>query len=43
MPDHDPEPAAPLFGTWRCAYWITFAVFVIEVALLYGFTQFFSP
>ena len=43
-PDRDdPQTAAPLFGTWRRAYWTTFAVFVLEVALLYGFTRFFAP
>ena len=41
-PDCDPEKAAPLFGNWRRAYLATFAVFVFEVALLYGFTRFFS-
>ena len=42
QPNHDPESSAPLFGNWRRAYLATFAVFVFEVALLYGFTRFFS-
>ncbi len=42
-PDRDHfETAAPLFGTWRRAYWATFAVFALEVALLYAFTRFFA-
>ncbi len=42
-PDPHPDKAPPLFGTWRRAYAVTLAVFAIEVALLYGFTRYFSP
>lgn len=39
MNDND---RAPLFGTWRRAYWFALLSFGIEVALLYAFTLRFS-
>ncbi len=33
---------APLFGTWRRAYWFVLLAFAAEVALLYAFTLRFS-
>ena len=33
---------APLFGSWRKAYWFALAMFAIEVVLLYLFTVRFS-
>ena len=36
------DEGAPVFGTWRRAYWIALLLFAIEVALLYGFTHRFS-
>lgn len=33
---------APLFGTWRKAYWFALLAFAVEVGLLYIFTQRFS-
>lgn len=33
---------APIFGSWRKAYWIALSLFAIEVALLYAFTLRFS-
>jgi hypothetical protein len=31
-----------LFGSWRNAYWIAIALFILEVALFYAFTLRFS-
>ena len=36
------ENGAPLFGSWRRAYWIAVGLFALEVALLYVFTLRFS-
>jgi hypothetical protein len=33
---------APLFGSWRRAYWVALGLFAFEVALLYAFTIRFS-
>ena len=33
---------APLFGSWRRAYWFALLAFAVEVALLYAFTLRFS-
>jgi hypothetical protein len=38
----DPQAPVPLFGSWRNAYLIVIAVFVIDVALFYAFSRFFS-
>jgi len=44
--DHDQgprsSPAVPLFGTWRTAYIVVVAVFVIEVALFYAMSRSFA-
>ena len=39
MSGHDHPP---FFSTWRKAYWFAIALFALEVALLYAFTQRFS-
>jgi hypothetical protein len=42
---HNPPPSearVPLFGTWRNAYVIVVAVFVVEVALFYALGRFFA-
>ncbi len=36
------DERAPLFGTWRKAYWFALLAFAAEVALLYAFTVRFS-
>ena len=36
------EERAPLFATWRRAYWFAVLAFAAEVALLYAFTLRFS-
>ncbi len=36
------EDRAPLFGSWRNAYYFALGIFAIEVALLYAFTVRFS-
>ncbi len=33
---------APLFGSWRRAYWAALGLFALEVVLLYAFTVRFS-
>jgi hypothetical protein len=33
---------APLFGSWRTAYWVTLGLFALEIGLLYAFTLLFS-
>ena len=35
------EPA-PLFGSWRNAYYVAIGLFILEVALFYAFTLRFS-
>ena len=41
MAMNNPEPA-PLFGSWRRAYFIALTLFVLEIVLLYVFTVRFS-
>jgi len=36
------EKRVPLFGTWRNAYVIVVAVFILEVALFYALGRFFA-
>ena len=36
------QERAPIFGTWRRAYFFALLFFAIEVALLYAFTLRFS-
>ena len=36
------DERAPLFGTWRRAYWFALLAFAVEVALLYTVTLWFA-
>jgi hypothetical protein len=36
------DDRAPVFGTWRRAYFIAVALFAVEVVVLYVFTITFS-
>ena len=36
------DDRAPLFGSWRRAYVVAFAIFAAEVVLLYAFTVAFA-
>ena len=39
---HNEDVPVPLFGTWRTAYIVVVAVFVIEVALFYAMSRSFA-
>ena len=41
-PPGEDQERVPLFGTWRNAYGVVLAVFVVEVALFYAFSRYFS-
>ena len=36
------DDRVPLFGTWRNAYLAVAGVFVLDVALFYAFSRYFS-
>jgi len=40
--DQMTDDRAPLFGSWRRAYVVAFAIFAAEVVLLYAFTVAFA-
>jgi hypothetical protein len=42
MADPRTEPRVPLFGSWRNAYIVVVAVFVVEVAIFYAVDRIFS-
>jgi len=41
-PEHDENERVPLFGTWRTAYIVVIAVFVVNVALFYAISRYFA-
>ena len=41
-PENDEHRRVPLFGSWRNAYIVVVAVFVLNVAFFYAIARFFA-
>ena len=41
-PQDDERERVPLFGTWRNAYIVVVAVFLVNVALFYAISRYFA-